>query len=126
MGGRFPRHGRCRDDDGDSPRPCGRLRSARDWERYHNPKDLALALLLEAAELAEVFLWTSPEDLQEADPWLRGRIADELADVAIYGLAMANRLSLDLSDAVLAKLDRNESRYPARRSTPPRRVSRRR
>ena len=99
---------------------------ARDWERYHNPKDLALALLVEAAELAEVFLWTSPEDLQEADSRLRTRIADELADVAIYGLVMANRLSLDLSDAVLAKLDRNESRSPARRGTPPRRGSRRR
>ena len=98
---------------------------ARDWEPYHNPEDLALALLVEAAELAEVFLWTSPGDLQESDPRLRGRIADELADVAIYGLAMANRLSLDLSDAVFAKLDRNESRYAARRSPPPRRGSRR-
>ena len=92
---------------------------ARDWERFHNPKDLALALLVEAAELAELFLWHSPGDLDESDPELRARIADELADIAIYGLAMANRLSLDLSDAVLGKLDRNEVRFPARRGAAP-------
>src|SRR2546421_5177975 len=84
---------------------------ARDWERFHAPKDLAMAISIEASELLERFLWRgsgTPEELSSED---RSAISDELADVLIYCLSLANALEMDLSEAILAKLKKDEAEY---------------
>ncbi len=88
----------------------------RDWEQFHQPKDLAAAIAIEAGELLERFLWRTPAEVEAVArrPEARGPIADELADVVIYCLSLANRLELDVTTAVGAKLAANEARYPAR------------
>lgn len=87
----------------------------RDWEPFHNPKDLALALSVEAAELLELFRWRSPEEVEALLPEMKDSIVDELADVLIFALSMANVLQVDLGQAVLRKLEKNEDRFPAER-----------
>jgi NTP pyrophosphatase (non-canonical NTP hydrolase) len=85
----------------------------RDWERFHNPKDLSMALSIESAELLERFLWREPQPVESLSAQDRRAISDELADVAIYALSLCNVLDLDLSDAVLSKISKNERRFPA-------------
>lgn len=88
----------------------------RDWKGYHAPKDLAIALSVEAAELLERFLWRpgpAPDAPLSAED--RKAVGEELADVMIYGLHLANALDLDLSDAILRKVAKNEAKYPADR-----------
>ncbi len=87
----------------------------RDWERYHLPKDLAIAISIEASELLERFLWREPVPAANLSPEERSAIAEELADVVIYGLSLADVLEVDLSDAIRAKLKKDETRYPADR-----------
>ncbi len=85
---------------------------ARDWERFHSPKDLAMAISIEASELLELFLWResgTPAELSSED---RSAVAEELADVLIYGLSLANTLKMDLSEVMLAKLKKDEAKYP--------------
>lgn len=86
----------------------------RSWGRYHTPKNLVMSIAIEAAELMELFQWQPSEynpNPQDASG-LHTALADELADVLIYCLALANREQIDLSSAVRAKMDRNEKRYP--------------
>ncbi|TLZ64972.1 MAG: nucleotide pyrophosphohydrolase [Methanobacteriota archaeon] len=85
---------------------------ARDWEKFHRLSNLAKAISVEAAELLELFQWRGESD--PLDVRLRTRAEEELADVVIYCLSAANSLDLDLSDAVLRKLKRNEAKYPVR------------
>jgi len=82
----------------------------RDWEKYHNPKDLAESICIEAAELLEIFQWRPKHDL--TDDMLE-RVRNELADVAIYCLSMANATGIDLSQSILNKLTTNAKKYPA-------------
>lgn len=89
------------------------FREARDWSQFHNPKDLALSISLEAAELLEVFQW-SGADLEVAPKAARAR--EELADVAIYCIYMADRLGVDLAEAISDKIDANDKKYPAEKS----------
>lgn len=105
---------------GDADTSIGALRArvaefvrARDWERFHIPKDLAIAISVEAAELLEIFQWREPGPPEDWSPDLQAAVADELADVLIYGLSLANALRLDLSGAILAKLAKDEAKYPA-------------
>jgi NTP pyrophosphatase (non-canonical NTP hydrolase) len=86
----------------------------RAWEQFHNPKDLALSISVEAAELLELFQWQSADAITDAlkDPTFRERIGEELADVVIYALSLANALNLDLSTSVTAKIGANVSKYP--------------
>jgi dCTP diphosphatase len=88
--------------------------AARDWEIYHTPKNLSVAVAIEAAELMEQFLWLTPEQAAAAlqDPQRRAAVVDELADVLIYALSAANALGVDVSAVVAAKLERNERRFP--------------
>ena len=88
---------------------------ARDWRPFHGPKNLAMSIAIEAAELMERFQWLTTEEAQAAvkDPAELAAVADELADVIIYCLSLSNALDLDLSSAVLGKLQTNEHRYPA-------------
>ena len=86
----------------------------RDWYSYHTPKNLAMSIAIEAAEIMEHFQWLTVADSHEfmRDADNRREVADELADVLIYCLSFANATGVDVSDAVLAKLARNETRFP--------------
>jgi NTP pyrophosphatase (non-canonical NTP hydrolase) len=88
---------------------------ARDWQPFHSPKNLSMSIAIEAAELMERFQWLTTEAARAAvqDPAERAAVADELADVVIYCLSLSNALDLDVSSAVLGKLQTNEHRYPA-------------
>jgi NTP pyrophosphatase (non-canonical NTP hydrolase) len=87
----------------------------RDWHQFHAPKNLAMSMAIEAAELMEHFQWISVEQSWQTadDPAKLSAVADEIADVLCYTLAMANELGIDLSDALAAKMAKNEQKYPA-------------
>ena len=87
----------------------------RDWHQFHTPKNLSMSLAIEAAELMEHFQWLTAEQSRAvtAQPEKLGEVADELADVLCYALAMANEMGIDLSSAIQAKLAKNEKKYPA-------------
>lgn len=86
------------------------FREERNWAQFHNPKDLAVSISLEAAELLEVFQWSGTDvDVPEKADKAR----EELADVAIYCVYMADRLGIDLAQAMSDKLDANAEKYPA-------------
>ena len=92
-----------------------RFVAERDWEQFHSPKNLVMGLAVEAAELMEHFLWVDNEPSRQVkdDPAKLGEVADEMADVACYLLALSNTLGIDLSGAVRAKLKKNALKYPA-------------
>jgi NTP pyrophosphatase (non-canonical NTP hydrolase) len=89
--------------------------SARDWHQFHNPKNLTMALAVEAAELMEHFLWIDNEKSREVigNAGQLEEVADEIADVTGVILALCNALGLDLTDAIRRKLAKNEVKYPA-------------
>ena len=91
--------------------------SKRDWYMYHSPKNLAMSIAIEAAEIMEHFQWLSTDEATErmADGDQRAEVADELADVLIYCLSFANASDIDLSHAIFKKLDRNQRRFPVER-----------
>lgn len=110
---------------------CGRLKDAetsignlrdvvrrfinnRDWEKYHNPKDIAESVCIEAAELLQLFQWVKPGESMEFkhDSSRMKRIEGELADVILYCLSMANTLEIDLTTAILNKVELNSEKYP--------------
>lgn len=86
----------------------------RDWEQFHSPKNLSMALAAEAAELMEHFLWATPAQSRRiAREKVKGaKIAEELADVVIYALEFANITGLDLADAIEKKMAANAQKYP--------------
>jgi len=87
----------------------------RQWEQFHAPKNLAMSLAIEAAELMEHFQWQTVEESREIAkrPDALAAVGEELADVMCYLLAMANATGIDISDAVRAKMIRNAEKYPA-------------
>ena len=85
---------------------------ARQWQKFHTPKNLAMSVAIEAAELMELFQWSDGMELDEEH---LGRVREELADVVIYCLTMANTLDIDLSRAVRDKVAVNERKYPIER-----------
>ena len=89
--------------------------AARDWQPYHSPKNLAMALMVEAAELQELFQWLTPEESQQltADPAHKERVGEEIADVLLYLLQLADHTGVDLHDAVERKLVKNAIKHPA-------------
>lgn len=84
----------------------------RDWEQFHTPKNLSMSIAIEAAELMEHFQWLTMEQSQSLDPKALDQIGEELADIVIYALSMANFLNIDLSETVLAKMEKNIRKYP--------------
>lgn len=86
------------------------FRDERDWRQFHNPKDLAVALSIEASELLEAFLWKTPE---AADP---EKVKEELADVLAYALLLSDAYGFDVQQIVLDKIERNEEKYPIEKS----------
>jgi dCTP diphosphatase len=91
-----------------------RFVAERGWERYHTPKNLGMSIAIEAAELMEHFQWLTADQSYELlqDPVAYAEVVDEMADVLIYCLSFANQVNADISNAVRAKLDRNEDRFP--------------
>lgn len=90
----------------------------RDWEQFHAPKNLSMALAAEAGELMEHFLWSTPEQSRAVavDPVKRGKIEEEVADVVIYALEFANMTGLDVAAAIERKLALNAQKYPVEKS----------
>jgi dCTP diphosphatase len=90
----------------------------RDWEQFHAPKNLSMALAGEAAELMEHFLWATPEASRAVavDPLKRQKISEELADVVIYALEFANVTGLDVAAAIEAKMAANAKKYPVEKA----------
>lgn len=87
----------------------------RQWEQFHNPKNLSMAISIEAAELMDIFKWVSSDDsknISSKDKY-RQPIKDEIADIIIYCIAFANRNSIDISDVIKAKLKKNAIKYPS-------------
>ena len=82
------------------------FRNERDWEQFHNPKDLALALSIEASELLELYLWKEPEEAKIE------KVKEELADVFAYALLLADKYDLDIEEIVLEKIKKNAEKYP--------------
>lgn len=88
------------------------FRDARDWMQFHNPKELAVAITAEAGELLQHFVWQQPGQVEQRARDRLPEITDEMADVAILLFELANNLGVDLGQAMLAKVERNETRYP--------------
>ena len=86
--------------------------SERDWEQFHNPKNLAMALAIEAAELMEPFQWLSEEQSKVLSPKAKAAVEDELADVFIYLVRLSDVLGVDLMKEALRKIERNREKYP--------------
>lgn len=85
----------------------------RDWDQFHSPKNLSMALAVEASELLEIFQWMQESESFSPDAETRARISDELADVFVYCLLMCNKLDIDLLEAARQKLQKNAEKYPA-------------
>ena len=86
--------------------------TARDWEQFHSPKNLAMALVAEAAEVVEHFQWLTAAESQGLDADQRAQVALELADVLLYLVMLADRLDVDLGEAARHKIALNERRFP--------------
>ncbi len=90
------------------------FRDDRDWAQFHTPKNLAAAIAIEAAELQERFLWKTDAEVDRdlLEPTKRTAVADEIADVVMFAMLLADRLGIDLVDAITAKLAANADKYP--------------
>lgn len=92
-----------------------KFRDDRDWEQFHNPKDLATAMCIEASELEELFLWKSQEESYEIwknDP----KVKEEFADVFNYLVLFAEACRIDVEEAVLSKIEKNNQKYPVEKA----------
>jgi NTP pyrophosphatase (non-canonical NTP hydrolase) len=83
-----------------------KFRNERDWEQFHNPKDLALAINVEAGELLELFLWKRPEEAN------KNKIKEELADIFAFAFLLADKYNFDIKQIVLDKIKQNGEKYP--------------
>ncbi|MDZ7669462.1 MAG: nucleotide pyrophosphohydrolase [Gammaproteobacteria bacterium] len=90
-----------------------RFAAERDWDQFHSPKNLAMALSVEAAELVEIFQWLTEVQSAELDEPTCASVAEEIADVQIYLARLADRLDIDIPKAVEKKLALNARKYPA-------------
>jgi dCTP diphosphatase len=88
----------------------------RDWAQFHSPKNLAAALTVEAAELLEHFQWLTEEQSKRLSPNKLAEVSDELADVMLYLIQIADKLGVDLLQVAAAKLEKNRAKYPVDRS----------
>ena len=92
------------------------FRDERDWKQFHNHKDVALSLVLEAAEVLEHFQWKSPEEVLQHGKEAKEELADELADVAWYLFELAHDLDIDLPAAITNKTKKNAAKYPVEKA----------
>lgn len=84
----------------------------RDWTQFHSPKNLAMAIAVEAAELMEHFQWLGEAESAALEPERLAAVADEIADVQLYLIRLADRLNIDIPQAVASKTQKNEEKYP--------------
>lgn len=89
------------------------FRDKRDWRQFHNEKDLAISISLEASELLELFQWNSSEETIKKK---HSEIEDELADIMIYSIMLASNLNIDIEEIILNKLSKNNEKYPVEKS----------
>lgn len=92
------------------------FRKERDWEQFHNPKDMALSLVLEASEVLEHFQWKNGDEVKQYAKDHKGDLADELADTLYWVLLLAHDLGIDIFDALDKKIDKNALKYPIEKS----------
>ena len=90
-----------------------KFRDERDWKQFHNPKDLAISISLEAAELLEIFQWSGTDVVCDDK---KEKIAEELADVLVYCTLMADACGLDIDEIVQKKMDTNSKKYPVEKA----------
>ena len=88
------------------------FRDAREWKKYHTPKNLALSLIIEIGELFELIQWQSNEEIEESIDKIKPALEKEIADVSIYLFLLAHELGIDLESAIPAKIAENWSKYP--------------
>lgn len=93
----------------------GQFVAERNWEQYHNPKNLAMSIGIEAAEIMEHFQWLTIDDSisRLSNPEFKAEVSDEIADVMIYLLSFANATGIDIGKAVVDKMSRNQFRFPS-------------
>jgi dCTP diphosphatase len=89
-----------------------KFRDDRDWLQFHNHKDMALTLLLEASEVLEHFQWKSNKEIEKHAKKYKNELADEIADVAICLFELADNMNIDIQKAILVKLEKNAKKYP--------------
>ena len=92
------------------------FRDKRDWKQFHNLKDMALSLNLEASEVLELFQWKSEEDVKEYIKSNKEEIGDELADVLYWVLLMSHDLDIDITEALKEKMEKNKKKYPVEKA----------
>ena len=92
------------------------FRDARDWKQFHNPKDVALSLVLEAGEVMEHFQWKSKEEMEQYIKTNKTDIGEELADVLWWVLLMSHDLKIDVLNALEKKIKKNEDKYPVEKA----------
>ncbi len=90
-----------------------KFRDERYWMQFHDPKNMAISIIIEASELLEHFQWKSKEEVEKYANEHKDKIEEEIADIAIYLFELADNLKIDLSEAMEQKLNRNEGKYPA-------------
>ena len=92
------------------------LRDERDWKQFHTPKDMALSLVLEAAEVLEHFQWKSREEVEEYVKTHKNEVGEELADVLCWVLLMCHDLNIDIYKTSLKKMEKTKKKYPVEKS----------
>ncbi len=92
------------------------FRDERDWKQFHNHKDMALSLVLEASEVLEHFQWKSPVEVEAHGRENKDELSDELADVAMYLMELADNLGIDLPKAIERKMRKNAIKYPVHKA----------
>ena len=94
------------------------FRDERDWAQFHNPKDLAVSISIEAAELLELFQWKGEDEVERItdDPEWQERLREEVADIVVYCLNMSDTVGVDLSEAIIEKLRKNSEKYPVEKA----------
>lgn len=92
------------------------FRVDRDWKQFHNPKNLAISLSLEANEVLEHFQWKTPEESRNLSQEKKAQLQQEIADVAVYLLYLCDELGIDLIDAIKEKIQINNDKYPVAKS----------
>ena len=95
-----------------------KFRDERDWKQFHNPKDLAISINIEAGELLELFQWKTGDEVEAdlRDPDRLRRLREEVADIVVYCLNMSDTVGFDLAEAIREKLAQNAAKYPAEKA----------
>jgi dCTP diphosphatase len=93
-----------------------KFRDARDWMQFHHPKDMAAGIAIEAAELMELFLWKTEQEQTQVVEAKREQVEEELADIGMFLLELADNLNVDLLAAIEAKIEKNAEKYPVEKS----------